>query len=214
MSRRAPGSVEGASASAGAPSVVSPNLSDPNDPFYSYQSLMKKNHLKIQEIYQYQGMDTAQIGSIFFQLGVQKGADLFYLMLQSFKIAARVANAAWGLFETLRCHPDILEEVDRRADLREELTKVGRALNDYSPDNFAPHMGDLEFAADCFEQFYNEVAALETKEQVEERLFEWTKMLKEKLAERAEGMQKLTVDDVVNNAKRKRKPVTASSDEG
>lgn len=198
-------SVEGASASAGAPFVVT-NLADPNDPFYSYQNMTKKNHLAIREIYQYQDMDSAQIGSIFFQLGVQKGANLFYLMLQSFKIAARAANAAWRIHQVLREHGTELPWIPSSV-----LDDLQRSLHDYSPDNFHPHLGDLEFAADCFEQFYNEVAVLETKEQVEERLFEWTKTLKEKIGEKAAGLEKPTVQEVVSRAK-KRSPVTSVPD--
>jgi uncharacterized protein YdcH (DUF465 family) len=177
-------------------------------PYYlkDWALMAKKTHLSIQEIYQYQHMDSAQIGAVFFQLGVQKGANLFHMMLKSFQIASRVANAAWGVYEKM--NPT---NVSHELASSEAMKKLQQALHDYSPDNFHPHLGDLEFAADCFEQFYNEVAELKTKEEVEERLFQWTAQLREKIATRAEGITKLTVQEVVSNAKRN--PVSAPDEE-
>lgn len=171
---RQKGRDEGASTPVDAPFVISaPNLSDTNDPFYEYPAMAKKDHLAVQEIYAYQAMSSAEISSVFFQLGVQKGAIIFHKMLTSFKIAARVANAAWGYVKA--CEEKGLDGPP----------SIVQALHDYSPDNFHPHVGDVEFAADCFEQFYNEAATLSTKEEVEELLFQWTARLKNEAAAKA-----------------------------
>lgn len=180
---------------------MKPDLSDPNDPFYEYPAMAKKDHLAIQEIYQYQAMSSAEISSVFFQLGVQKGAIIFHKMLTSFKIAARVANAAWGLYDKINAG-----NVSHELATSEDMKNLQQSLHDYSPDNFHPHAGDVEFAADCFEQFFNEAAGLTTKEEMEELLFQWTSKLKAQAAEKA--VINPTIQEVVTRAKT-RNPVTS-----
>lgn len=180
-----------------------PNLLSTKDPWYEFTAMTKKTHLAIQEIYQYQDMTAVEISSVFFQLGVQKGAHLFYAMLQSFKIAARAANAGWSLVQLFQQFPSLIGSNE----LAKRLKDVENAFHDYSPDNFHPHLGDVEFAADCFEQFYNEAAGLNTKEEVEELLFQWTAKLRAEVEQRAAGLEKSTIKEVVSRAKA-RNPVT------
>lgn len=131
--------------------------------------MTKKEHLEVQQIYTYQGMSLEELSTLFTKLGIKDGARLFYLMLRSFSIAARVANSAWGFYKEWKTGSDgILTEEERMAE----------ALHDYSPDNFGVPAGKFEFAAQCFEDFYNEATTKQTKEEVEELLFEWTKKLR------------------------------------
>jgi hypothetical protein len=162
--------------------------------------MTKKEFLAVREIYQYQEMTVAEISAVFFQLGVQKGANLFYLMLQSYKITARVASAAYGFFKEWR---------DKSNGIFAEEERLAEALHDYSPDNFPEfhNFSTLEFAASCFEQFYNEACTKQTKEEVEELIFEWTKKLQDQLEEKRAGVQKATVEKVVIATKRT--PVTS-----
>lgn len=131
--------------------------------------MTKKEHLEVQKIYEYQGMNLEELNAVFTKLGIKDGARLFYLMLRSFSLAARVANAAWGFYEEWKTTKE-------RALNNED--SLAEALHGYSPDNFGVPSNKYEFAAQCFEQFYNEAAAKETKEEVEELLFEWTKKLR------------------------------------
>lgn len=157
---------------------------DVRDPRYGdWGLLMKKNHLSESEIQQYETLTLEEISSVFFKLGVSKGAQLFFVMLQSYRIAARVANAAWGLVQSNLQSP-------------EELKRLQQALRDYSPNNFAPHRSDIEFAAECFEEYYNEAAKLMTMEEREELLFQWTAKL-HRLAEQAPRV-KLTAQDILH----------------
>ena len=185
--------------------TMKPDLSDPNDPFYEYPAMAKKDHLAIQEIYQYQAMSSAEISSVFFQLGVQKGATIFHKMLTSFKIAARAANAGWSLLQAINGDVTVMSAIRGDAALHAALKGLQNAMHDYSPDNFHPHAGDVEFAADCFEQFFNEASVLTTKEEVEELLFQWTSKLKAQAAEKTAINP--TIQEVVKNAKARR-PVT------
>lgn len=156
--------------------------------FYEWGLLMKKSHLSEKEIQQYESMDSAEIGAVFFKLGVSKAGMLFYAMLQSYRIAARVANAAWGYVKAL--------EAKDEYNSREEFTSLERALNDYSPENFSPHRGDAVFAAECFEAFYNESVG-KPQHEAEEILFRWTAKLHELAA--SKGTKKSwTIQDVVN----------------
>ncbi len=153
----------------------------------------KKDYLAIQEIYQYQDMSESEISAVFFTLGVQRAATLFHLMLQSFKITARVANAGWRLFSVLRT---VLKPNEKTWIPQTVMAEVEQSLHDYSPDNFRPHIADLEFASACFEQFYNDASTKETKEEIEELIFEWTKKLHEQLEAKKGEYVKPTVDEV------------------
>lgn len=106
------------------------------------------------EIRELERMDAGQISAHFMQAGVDKASQIVRAMIASYRITAHVANAAWGLFETLRCHPDILEEIDRRPDLKEALGKVGAALSSYSPGNWPPPRTDREYAMHVLEKLY------------------------------------------------------------
>lgn len=132
--------------------------------------MTKKEHLEVQKIYEYQGMNLEELSEVFTKLGLKDGARLFYLMLRSFNLAARVANAAWNFYEEWKATKE-------RAFSRTEES-LAEALRGYSPDNFGVPTNKYEFAAQCFEQFYNEASIKETKEEVEELLFEWTKKLR------------------------------------
>ncbi len=132
--------------------------------------MTKKEHLQVQQIYKYQEMSSEELVEVFEKLGIKDGARLFYLMLKSFGLAARVANAAWGFYK----------EWNKKSDgiFREE-EHLAEALHDYAPDHFGVPRGSIEYAASCFEQFYNEAAGKATKEEIEELIFAWTKKLRE-----------------------------------
>lgn len=133
----------------------------------------KKEHLEVQKIYTYQHMSAAELNEVFEKLGVKDGARLFYLLLKSFGLAARVANAAWGFYK---------EWKSSSSNVTVEEEKLAEALHDYAPDHFGVTNGQLEFAAQCFEEFYNEASGMHTKEEVEELLFAWTSKLHKEVA--------------------------------
>jgi hypothetical protein len=161
-----------------------------HDPlFYEWSLLMRKNHLAEKEIQQYEAMDSAEIGAVFHKLGVGKGAVLFFAVIQSYRIASRVANAAWSYVKSV----DAQDEYNAK----EEYASLERALNDYSPENFSPHRGDAIFAAECFEAFYNESVGKPTHE-AEEILFRWTSKL-HALAASKGTKRAWTIQDVIRD---------------
>ena len=157
----------------------------------------KKEHLEVQKIYAYQEMSAEELNALFEKLGVKDGARLFYLMLKSFGIASRVANAAWGFYKEWKGQSNgIFTEEERLAE----------ALHDYAPNHFGVPRGNLEFAAQCFESFYNEASTKQTKEEIEELIFQWTKRLRDQIAtEQAE--RQAQVLDVERKTAKKRTPV-------
>lgn len=90
----------------------------------------------------------------------------------SFFIAARVSNAAWALFEQLRTHPDIFEELGRRRDLLDAMEKLGAALTAYSPGNWPPPPTFKTYAAQRLEELYAEAEQAPTREAVLEVLYQ------------------------------------------
>lgn len=155
--------------------------------FHDWSLVMTRKHLSEKEIQQYEGMDSSELGAVFFKLGVSKGAHLFEAMLNSYRIAARVANAAWGYVKAL--------ENKDSYNSQEEFKSLERSLNDYSPANFSPHRSDLLFAAECFEAFFNEASG-KTSAEMEEILFQWTSKL-HALAEQKSNGQRWNVQDVL-----------------
>lgn len=108
------------------------------------------------EIREFERMDDGQLSSFFCTNGVQEAARIVRSVIASYRITAHVAVAAWGLFETLRAHPDILEETNRRPDLVEVMNKLGAALSNFSPGNWPPPRTELETAAHLLEKLYEE----------------------------------------------------------
>lgn len=161
----------------------------------------KKEHLEVQKIYEYQGLTNEELDELFEKIGVKQGARLFYLMLKSFGIAARVANAAWSFYE---------EWKNQSNGIFREEEKLAEALHDYSPDNFGIPDGHLEYAATCFEEFYNQASG-KTKEEIEELIFEWTKRLRDDLQERrAKEQARIEALRQEQMKKARRKPVTSA----
>lgn len=155
----------------------------------------KKEYLEVQKIYQYQDFTNEELDELFEKIGIKQGARLFYLMLKSFGIAARVANAAWGFYQEWKNHSN---------GIFAEEEKLAEALHDYSPDNFGVPGGHLEFAATCFEEFYNQASG-KTKEEIEELIYVWTKRLRDDLAQqRAKEVERREQEA----KKARRKPVT------
>lgn len=150
---------------------------DPASGFYAKDGpFMKKDHLKHGEILAYQDLSAADVMKLFADLGTSKGAQLFWLMLQSYKIVTRVANAGWEFVKML--------DVGQSKGIAEAVAGLRRALHDYSPENFAPNVGELEYAANCFEQFYDEATKTKTREEMEELVFTWTDKLHNAAKER------------------------------
>lgn len=165
-----------------------------HDPlFYHSSTFMRKNHLTEAQIREFEAMDAAQIGSVFFQKGVSTAAHLFYQMISSYRIAARVANAVWAYHQALENHDEY--------NAKEEWANVERALHDYSPGNFSPYRGDIQFAAEYFEALFNEIST-HPLERWEEVLFEWTKRLHDMLDKRGGPMEKPDVQRVVSGMAR------------
>jgi hypothetical protein len=159
----------------------------------------KKEHLEVQKIYQYQNFTEEELDELFSRLGIKEGARLFYLMLKSFGIAARVANAAWGFYK---------EWQNQSNGIFREEEKLAEALHDYAPDHFGVPGGHLDFAATCFEEFYNQASG-KTKEEIEELIFVWTKRLRDDLAAQRAKEAELQEKARQEQAKKtKRKPVT------
>lgn len=166
-----------------------------HDPlFYNVSTFMRRSHLSEKQIREFEAMSAAELGAVFFQKGVATAGQLFYQMLQSYRIAAGVANAAWGYKKA----------VDNKDDYnaREEWANLERALHDYSPGNFSPHRGDIQFAAEYFEALFNEISTHQL-ERWEEVLFEWTKKLHDMLESRGGPMEKPDVQRVVNGMARR-----------
>lgn len=150
------------------------DVADPNSDFYKWENFMnRKDHLDEKEIQRYEQLSSPEIGAVFCQIGVAKGAQLFTIMLASYRMASRVANAAWDYVKALDS-----EDVDAA---NAAMTRMRRALSDYAPSYFSPHTSDLEFTAACFEQFYEEACTKETREEVEELIFTWTKRIHDQL---------------------------------
>ena len=131
--------------------------------------MTKKEHLEIQKIYALQSMSARELEEYFSKIG-KDGARLLYLMLRSFQITSRVANAAWGFISKWRTVsvPPVSNELYR------EIEGMQEALHDYSPANFQKSDSTYEFAATCFEEFYNQAETKQTREEVIELIFEWT----------------------------------------
>jgi hypothetical protein len=90
---------------------------------------------------------------------------LFTRMLSSFRVTARVANAAW------------LYAKDPTEDSREQLF---RCLADYAPNYFTRHAADLEVLVDEFTIVYEDSEAMgkeELREMIGERLKAWSNEL-------------------------------------
>lgn len=158
-------------------SDLTEQLRDADSAFYATgATFMKKSHLTHEEIIAYQELTAAEVSSVFFKLGVQKGSQLFWLMLQSYMIVTRAANAGWAFLKQL-------DDGDSRG-MGEAAKSLRSAMHDYAPQHFSPHVADLEFAADCFEQFYDEAAKTSSREEMEELVFTWTERLRNAAKER------------------------------
>lgn len=148
------------------------SIHDPR--FYNWTTFMRKDHLTNKEIQEFRVLDSAEIGALFFRLGVAKGAHLFFALIQSFNIADAVAKAFWGYVKAI--------ENGDEYNAKEEFESGKRALNDYSPGNWSPHRPVVQFAADYFEKMFND---LQTKtrnvEEWEETIFQYTARLHEML---------------------------------
>jgi len=169
-------------------------LRDADSTFYATgATFMKKSHLTHEEIIAYQELSSAEVSSVFFKLGVQRGAQLFWTMLQSYMIVTRVANAAWAFLKQF-------DDGDPRS-VGEAVKALRSALHDYAPQHFSPHVADLEFAADCFEQFYDEAAKTSSREEMEELVFKWTERLRNAAKERR--VPRVTYEDIITSYERK-----------
>lgn len=119
------------------------------------------------EIRELEQMDSGQISAHFMHLGVDKASQLVRSMIASYRITARVANAAWGLAVAMNkhgipVHPEILEE----------LTKLQAALSDYSPGNWPPVRTEREYAVHVLEKLYEEAARMPAWESSLEKIYE------------------------------------------
>lgn len=146
------------------------NIADPL--YYNWSTFMRKNHLSEKEIHQFEMLGEQAIAIELQKLGTSQAGKLFWLMLQSFRVADAVAKAAWGYTKAL--------ENQDQYNAEQEYAAVVRALNDYSPGNFTPHRGDIKFAAEYFEKLFNELQN-HPLPQWEEVLFRWTARLHEML---------------------------------
>jgi hypothetical protein len=178
-------------------SSASTDVHDPN--YYDWKTFMAKKYLEESEIQQYEKMDSAEIGSVFFQLGVAKGAQLFFTLLHSYRLAARVANAAFGFVKAAKEAEG--EEGNKSVGEIKCFAEMEKALHDYSPSNFTPHASDSAYAGECFEAFYEQANAKETKEEVLELIFEWTCRLQEETATKKGTREPITPADIVARAR-------------
>lgn len=156
---------------------------------------MKKSHLTHEEIIAYQELTSAEVSSVFFKLGVQRGAQLFWMMLQSYMIVTRAANAGWTFLKQF-------DDGDARG-MGEAVKALRSAMHDYAPQHFSPHVADLEFAADCFEQFYDEAARTSSREEMEELVFTWTERLRNAAKERR--VPRASYQDIIDMYQQKKK---------
>lgn len=106
----------------------------------------KQTYLPEADIQNYEAMDYGHLSAHLGKLGISKGADLFLALLRSYRIAAHVANAAWGLVKELEAGGPITPET---------WLRIMRSLHDYSPGNFPPHPGDIEYCCHVLERLYD-----------------------------------------------------------
>ena len=156
--------------------------------FYNLGTLMRRQHLTSKQIQEFRGMSAAELGAVFGQKGLTTAAHLFHQLLESFEIANRVALAAWG-------YRRAVENKDEY-NAKEEWANLERALHDFSPDNWQPYRGDIQFAAQYFEALFNELGQ-HTLDRWEEVLFQWTKKLHDLLVSKGGPMEKPDVQRVV-----------------
>ncbi len=92
------------------------------------------------------------------------------LLVNSFKIAARVANAAWRTIKKLDA-----TGVERSLHgYREAEQELRAALHDYSPGNWPPAPSQREYAARRLEELYEVASNALTREAVLEKIYEFT----------------------------------------
>lgn len=96
------------------------------------------------------------------QLSQEKLADITARLLTSYRLAARVANAAWKKEKAA----SLSEKVRAASDLQ-------RCLVDYAPNNFSHHLGEIETLVEEFTSLHAEMEGLspdECRELVQSRL--------------------------------------------
>lgn len=102
-------------------------------------------------------------------------ADQTRLAQASFFIAARVANAAWALFDALRQNDEGMREIltwlSTNNAARTALEQVQATLNEYSPGNIPPPPSFKTYAAQKLEELYAEAEQAPTREAVLEVLY-------------------------------------------
>lgn len=121
------------------------------------------------EIRELEQMDDGQLGSFFSVNGTQKAAEIVRAVISSYRITARVANAAWGLAQAMNTHgiPASLPHP-----VLEELQKLQAALSVYSPGNWPPPRMEREYCAHVLEKLYEEATRMPSWESSLEKIYE------------------------------------------
>lgn len=106
------------------------------------------------EIRELEVMDAGQISAHFMQQGVDKASQLVRAMIASYRITARVANAAWGLAQALQNAPAVFHAMQREPAVYNAFEELRAALSGYSIGNWPPPRTEREYAMQVLEQLY------------------------------------------------------------
>ena len=110
-------------------------------------SVKRKTYMPESEIQLLERMTEAEVAAYIMRAGTAKAGENIVCLLRSYRIASRVANAAWKVVKE--------GETGVYTDSYVELTK---ALNLYSPGNFPPYASDLEFGCRMLEELYDHLS--------------------------------------------------------
>jgi hypothetical protein len=125
------------------------------------------------EIQLLERMTDAEVAAYIMREGTAKAGENIVCLMRSYRIASRVANAAWKAVKE--------GETGVFTDSYDELRKT---LNLYSPGNFPPYASDLEFGCRLLEELYDHLSPLSGEGMT-------TMVLMEKLFERIEQLRGL-----------------------
>ena len=106
----------------------------------------RKAYMTEKEIQDIERMTEAQIGAWIMRDGTEKTAENIVRLVRAMRICATVANAGWKLVNEIKTTGSLSDAT---------YSELQRTLNLYSPENFPPFAGDLEFGCRMMEELYD-----------------------------------------------------------
>jgi hypothetical protein len=128
-------------------------------------SRKKDKWLPEQEIQRLEGMSKEQLVASLKLLSPENQQELIAKLLVSYRTAARVANAAWGFWQSCG-------DLGHGLDTDTESERMNAALHDYAPARFIMPVYVQEWLAEELEYFYNQSLQMGTIEEMQDALFE------------------------------------------